>query len=70
MGLKANPFHGHGYLPDHPAMYPALVFSGAGIAPGRRLGHVRNVAVAPTIAALLNIRLPDVEGRVLREAFR
>ncbi|MPY90696.1 MAG: sulfatase-like hydrolase/transferase [Luteitalea sp.] len=68
--LMAEPYHGHGYLPDHPAMYPALVLSGAGISPGVRLGHVRNVDVAPTIAALLRVELFDVDGRVLREALR
>jgi hypothetical protein len=68
--LMAEPYHGHGYLPDHPAMYPALVLSGAGIAPGARMRHVRNVDVAPTIAALLGVELPGVEGHVLREALR
>jgi hypothetical protein len=51
-------------------MYPALVLSGAGIARGARLGHVRNVDVAPTIAALLGVAFPGAEGRVLREALR
>ena len=48
----------------------ALVLSGAGIARGTRLSHVRNVDVAPTIAALLGIEFPGTEGRVLREALR
>jgi arylsulfatase A-like enzyme len=68
--LMAEPYHGHGYLPDHPAMYPALILSGAGISSGTRLGHVRNMDVAPTIAALLGVELRDTEGRVLREALR
>jgi hypothetical protein len=67
---KAKPYHGHGYLPDHQAMYPALVLSGAGVSSGVRLGHVRNVDVAPTIAALLGLSMPGVEGRVLKEALR
>jgi predicted AlkP superfamily pyrophosphatase or phosphodiesterase len=67
---KARAYHGHGYLPNHPAMYPALVLSGAGVAPGSTLGHVRNVDVAPTIAALLGIPMPDVEGRVLKDVLR
>jgi len=67
---KAKPYHGHGYLPGHPAMYPALVFSGAGISTGRPMGHVANVDVAPTIAALLGIAMPGVEGRVLKEILR
>jgi predicted AlkP superfamily pyrophosphatase or phosphodiesterase len=68
--LRRRSYHGHGYLPDHPAMHTALVLSGAGIAPGVRLGHVRNLDVAPTIAVLLGVPLPAVEGRVLREALR
>jgi hypothetical protein len=31
---------------------------------------VRNVDVAPTIAALLGVAFPGAEGRVLREALR
>jgi arylsulfatase A-like enzyme len=65
---KAKVYHGHGYLPSHPAMFPALVLSGAGIAPGRVLGHVRNIDVAPTIAALLGVTLSHVDGRTLGEA--
>lgn len=67
---KPSPYHGHGYLPDHPSMRPLLVLSGAGIVPGRSLGHVRNIDVAPTIAALLGLSLEGVEGRVLREALK
>lgn len=67
---RRRPYHGHGYLPDHPAMHTALVLSGAGIAPGVRLGHVRNLDVAPTIAALLGVSMREVEGRVLRDALR
>lgn len=68
--LRARPYHGHGYLPDHPSMHPALVLSGAGVAGGRTIGHVRNIDVAPTIAALLGLDMPGVTGRVLREALR
>jgi predicted AlkP superfamily pyrophosphatase or phosphodiesterase len=68
--LMDEPYHGHGYLPDHPDMYPVLVLSGSGIARGARLGHVRNIDVAPTIAALLGLEMRGVEGRVLREAIR
>lgn len=67
---RAKLYHGHSCFPDHPSMYPALVLSGAGIAAGRSLGHVRNVDVAPTIAALLGVDLPGVKGPVLREALR
>jgi hypothetical protein len=33
-------YHGHGYLPDHPRMFPALILSGRGIRSGKRIGHV------------------------------
>lgn len=65
-----RPYHSHGYLPSHPKMYTSLVLSGRGIAAGRRIGHVRNLDVAPTIAHLLGLELPDMEGRVLTEALR
>jgi predicted AlkP superfamily pyrophosphatase or phosphodiesterase len=65
---KARPSHGHGYLPDHPHMYPALILSGHRVRQSIRIGRVRNHDVAPTIAELLGLRLPDVEGRILREA--
>ena len=63
-----KPYHGHGYLPEHPRMYPALVLSGNGIAKGKQIGHVRNLDVAPTIGHLLKLQMGGLEGRVLREA--
>lgn len=68
--LKRAPYHGHGYLPGDPSMYPALVLSGAGIARGARLGHVRNIDVAPTIAALLGLDFTGADGQVLRAALK
>ena len=65
-----SPAHSHGYLPDHPRMYPALVVSGAGILKGQRIGLVRNHDVAPTIAHLLDLSMKNLEGRVLREAMK
>lgn len=67
---RTRAYHGHGYFPTEPRMFPVLVFSGAGIASGKTLGHVRNVDVAPTIATLLGVDLPNVTGRVLREALK
>jgi arylsulfatase A-like enzyme len=64
---EREPYHGHGYLPSHPSMFPAFVASGAGIRRGARIGHVRNLDVAPTIAHLLGLELPGAKGRVLTE---
>jgi predicted AlkP superfamily pyrophosphatase or phosphodiesterase len=65
---RAQPSHTHGYLPDHPRMHPALILSGNGIREGQRLGVVRNHDVAPTIARILGLDLPDTEGEILFEA--
>ncbi|WP_438479739.1 alkaline phosphatase family protein [Oleiharenicola lentus] len=60
----------HGYLPDQPKMYATFVASGAGIKAGVKLGKIRNVDVAPTIAALLGLEMKNVEGRVLHEILK
>ena len=60
--------HGHGFLPDHPRMYPALILSGRGIRSGERLGHVHNLDIAPTIVRLLGLEMEGLEGRVLEGA--
>ncbi len=59
----------HGYLPGQPALYGTLVLSGAGIKPGVNLGLAQNRDIAPTMARLLGVEMPNVEGRVLTEAF-
>jgi predicted AlkP superfamily pyrophosphatase or phosphodiesterase len=60
-------YHGHGYLPSHPRMYPAFIASGAGIREGLRVGHVRNLDVAPTVARLLGLELPSATGAVMEK---
>lgn len=65
---KRPPYSGHGYLPGHPRMYPALVLAGRGIKRGARIGHVRHLDVTATLAHLLGVDLPDLPGRVIGEA--
>lgn len=66
----------HGFLSTNPKMNAILVMAGRGIQPGAKLGNektpgiVRNVDVAPTIARLLGIKLPQTDGRVLEEALQ
>lgn len=60
----------HGYLPDQPDMLATLVLAGYGIKPAAKLEKVSNLDVAPTIARLMGIDLPKVEGRVLNEALQ
>jgi predicted AlkP superfamily pyrophosphatase or phosphodiesterase len=65
---RKTPAHGHGYLPQHPRMYPALVLSGAGVKRHVTMPHAQNVDIAPTIAHLLGLEIGKVSGKVLREA--
>lgn len=58
----------HGYDPNQPAMHATFVAWGAGIKSGTQLGTIRNTDVAPTIAALLGLQIPDAEGRALEAA--
>ena len=60
----------HGYLNSDPDLEAILVAWGAGIKPGTRLGRVPNVNVAATIAQLLGLSLPNIEGVPIREMLR
>jgi len=62
---RSTPGGTHGYLPDQPDMLGTCVAWGAGIKPGTRLGKMRNIDVAPTIARILGVELPTAEGEVL-----
>jgi predicted AlkP superfamily pyrophosphatase or phosphodiesterase len=57
----------HGFLSRVPKMNAGFVAWGRGIKEGTRLGIIDNVDVAPTIAALLGQKLPNTDGKVLRE---
>jgi hypothetical protein len=65
---KATPAHSHGYLPDHPRMFPSLVLSGFQVRKGVRLGHTSNYVIAPTISHLLNLEMTGFSSGTLREA--
>ncbi len=58
----------HGYLPTHPDLYGCFVISGAGVKKGQTIEEMKNLDVAPTIAKLLGVTLPNVDGQVLKEA--
>lgn len=57
----------HGYLASDPELDGIFIASGAGIKKGVVLPRVSNLDVAPTIARLLNLSIPEPEGRVLEE---
>lgn len=57
----------HGYVNTDPDMDAIFIAWGRGIRPGAHADRIRNVDVAPTIAALLGLQLTGVEGRTLSE---
>jgi len=58
----------HGYLASDPKLDGTFIVWGHGVKRGAQLGEIRNLDVAPTVAVLLGLKMPDVEGRVLTEA--
>ena len=58
----------HGHDPNLPHLHATFVAWGQGIKPGIKLGEISNTSVAPTIARLLKLQLPDADGEVLSEA--
>jgi predicted AlkP superfamily pyrophosphatase or phosphodiesterase len=49
----------HGFSPEYPEMRAAFFIAGSGIARHRDLGLIDMRQIAPTVARLLNIRLPS-----------
>lgn len=66
-GPSINYGGSHGYFNGDRDLDGIFVASGAGIKKGARLERVRNLDVAPTIARLLDLKLPPPDGRVLEE---
>lgn len=52
----------HGYSEEFPEMRASFMLYGKGIAPGN-LENVRLIDVAPTLAGIMEVELPDAEGR-------
>ncbi|HEY5312648.1 MAG TPA: alkaline phosphatase family protein [Pirellulales bacterium] len=68
-GIMAKvPAGNHGFISTEPKMNALCVISGHGIKAGIQLPVIENIDIAPTVAALLKLQLPNVQGRVLKEA--
>ncbi len=67
MVVKATYKGTHGYPPEMPEMGATLVFWGDGVRHAD-LGEVDMIDVAPTVAALLDLELPEAEGKPLKGA--
>jgi predicted AlkP superfamily pyrophosphatase or phosphodiesterase len=57
----------HGHDPTIPDLHATFIAWGDGINKGVKLGDINNTDVAPTIAALMDLKLPDADGKVLNE---
>jgi predicted AlkP superfamily pyrophosphatase or phosphodiesterase len=57
----------HGQLPTRPGLETGFVAEGAGIRRGARVDRMRLVDVAPTVAAMLDLDLWGVDGRIRRD---
>ena len=60
----------HGYDPNQASLHAAFVAWGAGLQPKAKLGTIDNTDVAPTMAALLGLKMPDSDGRVLESILK
>ena len=57
----------HGYPSSDPELDGIFIAAGPGIRAGIEMERVSNLDVAPTIARILGLSLPEVDGRVLEE---
>jgi len=55
----------HGYLASDPDLDAIFIANGYGVKAGAKLGEVRSIDVAPTIAKLLGVPLPTAKGNAL-----
>jgi predicted AlkP superfamily pyrophosphatase or phosphodiesterase len=55
----------HGYLPGHRDMEASFFIAGPGIPAGRNLDRIDMRDIAPTLAGVMGIALPEAEGRDL-----
>ena len=68
---RTHPVRGqHGYLNSMSDMRALFVASGAAIKPGIHLGVISNLQVAPTIASILGVQLPDAKQPRLEQILR
>ena len=59
----------HGYFPTSPFMRSSFMMMGKGVAKGRNLGEIDMRSIAPTLAKILDISLPDAELSPLQQSF-
>jgi len=65
--VKSPSLGTHGYLPSRPDQKASFIAAGQFIRKGVNLKEIKMVDIAPTIAQILKLDLPDSEGKVLTE---
>jgi predicted AlkP superfamily pyrophosphatase or phosphodiesterase len=63
-------FGSHGYVASDPDLQALFIAHGRGIKPGVRLDAISNLNLAPTIARLLNLQMPDAKEKALVEILK
>jgi predicted AlkP superfamily pyrophosphatase or phosphodiesterase len=58
----------HGFSPEYPEMHSSFFAVGEGIAPHRNLGVVDMRQIAPTVARILNVKMPSAKATPLNVA--
>lgn len=68
--VSTNYLGTHGCPSTDPQLDGAFIAWGYGIKPGTRIPRIANLDIAPTLAELLGVKLPNPDGRVLREILK
>lgn len=55
----------HGYFPTHPEMRATFIMEGPGIGKHGSLGEIDMRDIAPTLAKMMKVSLPDADGKPL-----
>jgi predicted AlkP superfamily pyrophosphatase or phosphodiesterase len=55
----------HGYFPDWPEMRSTFLIAGPGVPKGKALGEIDMRDIAPTVAKILEVKLPTATGKPL-----
>jgi predicted AlkP superfamily pyrophosphatase or phosphodiesterase len=55
----------HGYFPEWPEMRSTFVIAGPGVPKGKNLGEVDMRDIAPTLAKIMDVKLPRATGKPL-----
>ncbi len=55
----------HGYFPSHPEMRATFLIAGPGLAKKGSLGEIDMIDIAPTLAKVLGVALPQATGKPL-----